>query len=88
MMIEKPELLTVEEVATRLKLKVSWVYGHAEDLGVYHLGKYLRFSWPRVLECLDRGCGSLGRSHNDPPQAPVTTRDKIDWKQIGNKSVA
>lgn len=45
-------LLTVEEVAARLGVSRNWVYGHASELGVYRLGKYLRFSWPRVLERL------------------------------------
>lgn len=48
------EILTVEEVAARLRVKASWVYGHADMLGAFHLGKYLRFSWKHVLECLDQ----------------------------------
>ena len=44
--------LTVEEVAVRLCVGRNWVYSHASELGVYRLGKYLRFSWPRVLERL------------------------------------
>ncbi len=55
------ELMTVEEVAARLKLKPSWVYSHAGDLGAYKLGKYLRFSWDRVLERLE----ALGSKPND-----------------------
>lgn len=47
-----PQLLTVEELAARLRVKPSWVYSHADDLGVLRLGKYLRFNWQRVLECL------------------------------------
>ncbi len=49
------DLLTISEVAVRLRVKVSWVYAHADDLGAYRLGKYLRFSWGRVLEHLERG---------------------------------
>lgn len=49
------DLLTVREVAMRLKVKVSWVYSHTEDLGAYRLGEYLRFSWGRALARLDRG---------------------------------
>ncbi len=45
-------LLTVGEVAVRLCVSRNWVYNHASELGVYRLGKYLRFSWPRVLERL------------------------------------
>lgn len=50
---EQPMLLTVEEVAARLRVKPSWIYGHADALGAIRLGKYLRFLWPRVLERLD-----------------------------------
>jgi hypothetical protein len=47
------EILTVREIAERLRVAPSWVYGHAGLLGAYRLGKYLRFSWGRVLERLD-----------------------------------
>ena len=50
---ERRELLTVEELALRLRVKRSWVYLHADTLGVFRLGKYLRFSWPRVLQHLE-----------------------------------
>jgi hypothetical protein len=33
-----------------LRLKPSWVYEHADELGAYRLGKYLRFALPRVME--------------------------------------
>jgi len=49
-----PELLTVSDVALRLRVSRNWVYSHADWLGAYHLGKYLRFSWPRVLENLEK----------------------------------
>jgi predicted DNA-binding transcriptional regulator AlpA len=49
---DRRQLLTVEEVAVRLGVSRNWVYGHSSELGVYRLGKYLRFSWPRVLERL------------------------------------
>jgi excisionase family DNA binding protein len=62
------DLMTVEEVAARLKLKRSWVYTHADELGVFRCGKYLRFSWPRVLEFLERKSGSLGPSKSDQVQ--------------------
>jgi predicted DNA-binding transcriptional regulator AlpA len=32
-------ILTVEQVASRLQLKTSWVYAHADELGVYRAGK-------------------------------------------------
>ncbi len=47
------EILTVDQVAQRLQLKPSWVYTHADQLGAYRAGKYLRFRWQRVLERLE-----------------------------------
>ena len=52
-LVEKVDLLTVQELAERLQLKASWVYSHANELGAYRLGKYLRFSWSRVLQHLN-----------------------------------
>jgi hypothetical protein len=49
------ELLTVPEVAARLRVKSSWVYEHADDLRVLRVGKYLRFRWDLVLEQLEQG---------------------------------
>src|SRR5580700_1474691 len=49
------ELLTVAEVAARLRVKTSWVYQHAAELGTLHVGKYLRFQWHVVLEQLGDG---------------------------------
>jgi len=48
------QLLTVDEVAIRLSVSRNWVYNHADAIGGYRLGKYLRFSWSRVLERLGR----------------------------------
>lgn len=61
-------LLTVDELAARLRVKPSWVYTHADDLGGYRLGKYLRFSWARVIERLEHATGTpqLGRQPNAP----------------------
>ena len=54
--VKLPEtLLTVQEIANHLRLKLSWVYEHADELGAYWLGKYLRFALPRVMERLERG---------------------------------
>jgi hypothetical protein len=60
------ELLTVSELASQLKLKTSWVYSHADDLGAFRLGKYLRFSLPRVMERLEKG-GVSGSRVGAPP---------------------
>ena len=48
------ELLTVDEIASRLRVRPSWVYRHAADLGAIKLGKYLRFSWTRTLHHLNK----------------------------------
>ncbi len=56
------DILTVNEVADRLRVKASWVYTHAADLGAYCLGKYLRFSWIRVLERIERIPNIKGQS--------------------------
>lgn len=63
-------LLTVEEVAGRLRVKNSWVYGHAGELGALRLGKYLRFDWSRVLARLTDSSAArlLGSQPNDQGQ--------------------
>ena len=75
------DLLKVEEVAKRLRVKVSWVYTHADALGVYHLGKYLRFSWERVIERLERNPELLVSRPNEK-------RDQQDSKQNAYKTIA
>jgi hypothetical protein len=47
-------LLTVPEVAAILRVPSSWVYSHAAELGVYKVGKYLRFEREVVLEEIRR----------------------------------
>lgn len=64
--VRPSEMLTVKEIAERLRVPSSWVYSHAKDLGAYRLGKYLRFTWDRVLEHLDRETNWLGSQPNDP----------------------
>jgi len=74
--VEIPALLTVGEVAYRLSVKPSWVYDHAEALGAFHLGKYLRFSWSRVLERLEGKAGEglhVGPYFGPSAQLPQTT---------------
>lgn len=52
------ELLTVSEIASALKVPVSWVYERtrragAERIPHIKLGKYIRFRWPAVCEWLE-----------------------------------
>jgi hypothetical protein len=66
------EFLTVEELAVRLRVKPSWVYGHADSLGAYRLGKYLRFDWGRVRERLSQ---VSARTDDVGGRSPTTFRN-------------
>ena len=68
--IDKSNLLKVNEIAAWLGVKQSWVYAHADELGAYRLGKYLRFSLPRVLERLEAGAVAIP-DVNLPTQRPL-----------------
>ncbi len=52
------DILTPEELATRLKVKKSWVYEkmrprQPHPIPVFRMGRYLRFSWPAVCAWLE-----------------------------------
>lgn len=52
------ELLTVEELAGRLKCPISWVYSRSRETSDNAIpritcGKYLRFEWSAVRSWLD-----------------------------------
>jgi excisionase family DNA binding protein len=54
----KGELLTVPEIASALKVPVSWIYDRVrrsgpEQIPHIKLGKYLRFRWSAVQGWLD-----------------------------------
>lgn len=66
--LEPGDILTPQELAKRLKVPISWVYKHVDDvkqkdgtymgrLPVLRCGHYLRFSWPEVVEWLRNGKG-------------------------------
>jgi excisionase family DNA binding protein len=70
------ELLTVAEVAARLRVKSSWVYQHASDLRALRVGKYLRFRWDWVLERLEQG---IGKCYVGPStQRPISSDTKAE----------
>jgi predicted DNA-binding transcriptional regulator AlpA len=51
------DILTVPELAARLKVRPTWVYEHLRERGenplpTIRVGKYLRFSWPVVCAWL------------------------------------
>jgi predicted DNA-binding transcriptional regulator AlpA len=55
--MENQDLLTVQELATKLKVQPSWVYGETRKTGPgtlprVRVGKYLRFFLPEVLTWL------------------------------------
>ena len=54
------------EVAERLRVGRKWVYEHADQLGAYRAGKYLRFDWGRVTERLRLGAVSVGKLGSQP----------------------
>ena len=60
-MLEPSDILTPQQLADRLQVKVSWVkeqtrrrakVRNAHPLPVIRMGKYLRFSWQAVSEWL------------------------------------
>jgi predicted DNA-binding transcriptional regulator AlpA len=55
--MDDQDLLTVQELATKLKVRSSWVYGETRKTGPgtlprIRVGKYLRFFLPEVLTWL------------------------------------
>jgi hypothetical protein len=54
--VNSEDILTPQELATRLKVDVSWIYektrtrkqGSIPRLPVFRCGKYIRFYWPDV----------------------------------------
>jgi hypothetical protein len=71
-------LLNVGELGVLLQVKPSWIYSHADELGAFRLGKYLRFALPRVLERLEEGAACLSK-FKPPTQRPSPTdTNKMD----------
>jgi hypothetical protein len=58
--LDPNDILTPQELAGRLKVSVSWIYEKARARGQYQgeplpclrVGRYLRFSWPEIVEWL------------------------------------
>jgi len=62
MTTQNTDLQTVEELASALKVKPSWVYGETRKTGEgsiprIKVGKYLRFCLPEVLDWLRKRQG-------------------------------
>lgn len=56
--LPKPEdILTPEQLASRLQVPLKWIYQHTErrlskPLPALRCGRFLRFSWPEVVAWL------------------------------------
>lgn len=67
--LEPGDILTPEELAERLKVKVNWVYEKSRTRGKHggaplpclRMGRYLRFYWPDICDWL-RSNSSAGRT--------------------------
>ncbi len=58
MNIDFPELLTVDELSTKLKVPKSWIYSRTRQIGPgtiprIKVGKYIRFEFEQVLDYLN-----------------------------------
>jgi hypothetical protein len=58
--LEPGDILTPEQLATRLQLPLSWVYkkSAASGMPVLRCGHYLRFSWPDVVNWMRNNSGN------------------------------
>lgn len=57
--METQELLTINEMADRLKVKPSWLYSRTKQTGINAIprikfGKYLRFNPGAVMEWIEK----------------------------------
>jgi excisionase family DNA binding protein len=57
--MDKTELLTIDEMATRLKVHPSWIYSRTRETGEgtiprIKVGKYIRFNESDVFEWLSK----------------------------------
>ncbi len=76
--ISPSDILTVQELASRLKVKPTWVYEKmrgrgANPLPVFKIGRYLRFSWADVCAWLQstRKGGTISKK---PPSRAAIVR--------------
>ncbi len=65
------ELLTVEEVAQKWRLKPSWIYQHMRELPHIKLGNLVRFDPDQLTEY-------LADAKKGPRLAPKTCRESLD----------
>jgi hypothetical protein len=62
--LDPKDVLTPEELAQRLKVRVGWIYeksrargqhASAKPLPCLHMGRYIRFYWPDVCDWMRNG---------------------------------
>jgi hypothetical protein len=58
MPLSPDDILTPSELASRLKVRTSWIYEKTRDrqrnpIPCFHIGRYLRFSWPDICSWLE-----------------------------------
>jgi hypothetical protein len=61
--LEASDILTPEQLAERLQVRVNWVYEKSRSRGkhsgkplpVLRMGRYLRFYWPDVCDWMRNG---------------------------------
>ena len=83
------QVLTVAELAERLRVGQRWVYEHADQLGAYRLGKYLTFDLSRVMERV--GAGKIGAQTLGPSPTTLQRSSKFNgfqhtWNKKGTES--
>lgn len=74
-------LLKVDDVAKRLQVPRTWVYSHAQELGDYKLGQYLRFDWERVSQHLP----VLVRASYNPNREGLNKGDRKTIERMCNR---
>lgn len=68
-----PEFLTIHEIASRLRVPISWVYSRTRrrtenTIPYIRVGKYLRFEEAEVLEWLRKQNGAEAREKHTQGQ--------------------
>jgi hypothetical protein len=61
--LDPKDILTVEELADRLKVSPGWIYEKSRSRGRHsgkplpclRMGRYIRFAWPDVVEWMRGG---------------------------------
>src|ERR1022692_2348873 len=74
--LKAEDILTPEEVAARLKVPPSWVYEKTRarcrnPMPCLRLGRYIRFSWPSIIQWLSTESQQNAAPPNIPAKRPT-----------------